>query len=106
MEPPSPYAILLPSGDILGSKIPDVASTSVRKPSGSASTRLGAEEQRGLAPGHGHRPQVPPDAERRGSGPLEDDVPAVRTEGRSEVPPPVHVVRRLLEIGENRRSPA
>src|SRR4029453_12204906 len=33
------YAILLPSGDILGSKIPSEASTSGRKPSGVAITR-------------------------------------------------------------------
>jgi len=36
----SAYAILLSSGDILGSKIPSLASTTVRKPSGVASTRL------------------------------------------------------------------
>src|SRR5215213_3822224 len=39
MESPSAYAILLPSGDILGSKIPTDASTSGRRPSGVASTR-------------------------------------------------------------------
>src|SRR5215210_921580 len=39
MESPSWYAILLPSGDILGSKIPDNAATSGRKPSGVAITR-------------------------------------------------------------------
>src|SRR5512133_2367263 len=39
MEPPSWYAILLPSGDIFGSKIPDNASTSGRKPSAVAITR-------------------------------------------------------------------
>src|SRR5215212_9102015 len=39
MEGPSWYAILLPSGDILGSKIPFNASTSGRKPPGVAITR-------------------------------------------------------------------